>query len=274
MKTLKLTVLAAALVAAMPLAHAHRQWLLPSATQVEGKDPWVTVDAAVSEDLFEIGANALKLDGLSVTGPDGAPLAPAQTAAGKFRSSADLRLAKPGTYRVALVSESAMASYKLNGETKRWRGDAADLKKEIPANAEDLVISQTSGRLETYVTAGKPTSTVLKPVGSGLEVLPLDHPTEYLAGQPARFRVLLDGKALPGLTVAIVPGGVRYRGVLKEVAATTDARGEFTVNWPLPQMYWINASYPPRIAVPEGQPRPAPPARRYNYGGTFEVLPQ
>lgn len=274
MKSLKLTVLAAALLSSLSVAHAHRQWIMPSTTQAEGKEPWVTVDAAVSENLFDFDDNALKLNGLSITGPDGAAVAPAQTSSGKLRSSIDLKLVQPGTYRIALVSESAMASYKLNGETKRWRGDSADLKKEIPANAEELVVSKTLGRLETYVTAGKPNSTVVKPTGSGLELLPLSHPNDYLAGQPARFRFLLDGKPLPNLTVAIVPGGVRYRGVLKEVSATTDASGEFSVSWPMAQMYWINASYPPRVQVPEGQPRPAPPALRYNYGGTFEVLPQ
>ena len=86
--------------------------------------------------------------------------------------------------------------------------------------------------------------------------------------------VAIDGKPAANLKVAIVPGGVRYRGVLKETAVTTDANGEFSVTWPMPQMYWINASYPPRVEVPEGQPRPPMPAKRYNYGGTFVVLPQ
>lgn len=274
MQKLKLTLLAAALLATVSSAHAHRQWLLPSATQVDGKEPWVTVDAAVSEDVFEIGANALKLDGLTITAPDGKTVAPEQTSIAKQRASADLKLTQNGTYRIALVSENAMASYKLNGETKRWRGHPADVSKEIPAGAEELTLSTTQGRLETYVTSGKASKGPIKPVGNGLELIPLDSPTDYLAGQPARFRFLLDGKPVPNLKVAIVPGGVRYRGVLKETLATTDAKGEFTANWPMPQMYWINASYPPRVEVAEGQPRPPMPAKRYNYGGTFEVLPQ
>lgn len=274
MKTLKLTLLATVLIASTPVANAHRQWLLPSTTQTEGKEPWITVDAAVSENLFDIDTNALSLNGLSITGPDGEALSPAQTSTGKLRSSIDLKLAKPGTYRIALVSENAMASYKQNGEMKRWRGNSTELKTEIPANAEELMVTRTLGRLETYVTAGKPNATVIKPIGSGLELLPLSHPNDYLAGQLARFRFLLDGQPVANLSVAIVPGGVRYRGVLREVAVTTDANGEFSVTWPMAQMYWINASYPPRVQLPEGQPRPAPAALRYNYGGTFEVLPQ
>jgi hypothetical protein len=33
-------------------AQAHRAWLLPSATVLSGTDAWVTVDAAISNDLF------------------------------------------------------------------------------------------------------------------------------------------------------------------------------------------------------------------------------
>lgn len=266
--------LAIALLAVVSAAHAHRQWLLPSAAQVEGKDPWVTVDAAVSEDLFDVGATALKLDGLAITDPDGEAVQPDQRSSGRQRSSIDLKLAKSGTYRIALVSESAMASYQLGGETKRWRGNALDLAKAIPAEASALNVSTTLNRVETFITAGRPKTTAIKAVGSGLEVLPLEPPGEYLAGQPARFRVLLDGKPLAGVNVAVVPGGVRYRGVLGEITLASDERGEFAVTWPIAQMYWINASYPPRASVADGQPRPPQPAKRFGYSGTFEVLPQ
>lgn len=274
MRKFKMTLVALSLLAGIGSAQAHRQWLLPSASQVEGREPWVTVDAAVSEDLFDIGANALKLDGLVIIAPDGQTVAPDQTSQGKHRASADVKLLQKGTYRFALVSETAMASYKLNGEVKRWRGNGADLKKEIPAGAEEVSVTTTLGRLETYVTAQQPSKVVIKPTGSGLELIPLDHPTEFQVGQGARFRFLIDGQPAANLKVAVVPGGVRYRGVLREIAVTTDAKGEFSVTWPMPQMYWINASYPPRVEVPEGQPRPPMPAKRYNYGGTFEVLPQ
>ena len=52
-KHLKLALLAAAAVTMLSAsAQAHRTWLLPSATVLSGKAPWVTVDAAVSKDLF------------------------------------------------------------------------------------------------------------------------------------------------------------------------------------------------------------------------------
>lgn len=267
-------VLASLLVGLLPLqAQAHRTWLLPSSTQVDGKDPWVTVDAAVSENLFDLDTNMLKLDGLSITGPDGAPVQPENAATGRLRSTFDVKLAKPGTYKIGLVTESVMANYKLNGEAKRWRGTMEAFTKEVPANAEELRSTRMHSRLETFVSAGKPNNSVFKPSGVGLELVPISHPTELQAGQKASFRVLLDGQPASGLGVSAIPGGVRYRGVLKEIRVATDAKGEFSITWPDAGMYWITASYPPRAESQPGQPAPQP-ARRVSYGGTFEVLPQ
>ena len=53
-RTLTLTL---ALAALLPLsAFAHQAWLQPSQTVIAGTDPWITVDAAVSNDLFSASA--------------------------------------------------------------------------------------------------------------------------------------------------------------------------------------------------------------------------
>lgn len=273
----KKTILAAAsllLAALLPLqAQAHRTWLLPSSTQVDGKDPWVTVAAAVSENLFDFDTNALKLDGLLVTGPDGVPVEPENVASGRLRSTFDVKLAQPGTYKIGLVTESILASYKLNGEPKRWRGTTEAFATEVPANAEDLHSTRMHSRLETFVSAGKPTDVLPKPSGVGLELVPLSHPTDLQAGQKASFRLLLDGQPAADIGVSAIPGGVRYRGVLQEIRVMTDAKGEFSITWPEAGMYWLTASWPARVASSQGQ-QPTPPLRRVSYGGTLEVLPQ
>lgn len=260
-----------AIAALLPLsAQAHRTWLLPSSTVLDGKEPWVTVDAAVSEDVFDFDGNAQKLDVLEVVGPDGRALNPENMFTGRLRSSFDLKLAKPGTYKISLVRESVMASYKVGGELKRWRGEEKDMAKEVPANAEDVQLTRQHARQETFVTADKPTDTVFKKLtGVGIELVPLTHPNELFAGETARFRLLLDGKPLTNHLLGIVPGGVRYRGVLNEIAVTTDAKGEFAVKWPSGGMYWLSASWPAR-----GDGPPAMVPRRVSYSATLEVLPQ
>lgn len=267
-----------ALLSGLPSAHAHRTWLLPSMGMVDDKGAWVTFDAAVSEDLFVFGANAVKLDGLVITAPDGSNLTASNPFTGKLRSTFDLQLNQEGTYRVSIVNESAMASYTVGAETKRWRGALADMAKEIPADAQEVRSTVTRSRIETFVVAVHGNDTALKPVGKGLEVLPLSKLDGLAPGVAARFRVLLDGKPLPELTLGVVPGGVRHRGVLREQAVKTDAQGEFSVKWQDAGVYAISASYPPRPAQPPAGAAPmvpsAQPAVRYTYMGTVEVLPE
>jgi uncharacterized GH25 family protein len=52
-------------LAVMPFtAMAHKAWLQPSETVLAGADPWVTVDAAVSNDLFYFNHVPLPLERL------------------------------------------------------------------------------------------------------------------------------------------------------------------------------------------------------------------
>jgi hypothetical protein len=96
--------------------------------------------------------------------------------------------------------------------------------------------------------------------------------------------MVLNGQPAPELTVSVVPGGVRYRGVLREQTVKTDAKGEFSVKWPEPGMYAVSASYPPRApggmgeagqgGAPVASATPVAPAKRFTYSGTLEVLPE
>ena len=271
--SLPLALLAVAAVLPNP-AHAHRTWLLPSATVVSGKEPAVSVDAAVSEDLFEYDTNALTLDGLSIVAPDGSKLAAENLGTTRRRSSFDLKLTQPGTYRIVNFSESAFANYKVGGETKRWRGSLDALAKEVPANAEELQVTRMQNRVETYVTndgkADKAASKAFIPQGAGLELIPLTTPTDLSAGDSSSFRLLLDGKPAADVDVTILRGGNRYRYKLGEIALKTDAQGQFSVKWPEAGRYWIGASQGGR--GPGGTA--AAPARRASLSATVEVLPQ
>lgn len=269
------SVLGLALTATMPQAHAHRLWLLPSATVMSGEQPWVTVDAAVSNDLFYFEHQPLRLDGLQVTGPDGKKVTAQNSATGRYRSTFDVKLDQSGTYRIAVINDNLFASYKIGNETKRWRGQAANFKKEVPAAATDINVTRNYGRVETFVTSGKPDTTALKPNGIGLELMPVTHPNDLFQGEEATFKFLLDGKPVSDLSVTVIQSGVRYQNQLNETTVKTDAEGQFKVTWKQPGMYWINASWPERA---EGAPAPVgsfdKPARRAGYAATVEVLPQ
>ncbi|MFJ3317937.1 DUF4198 domain-containing protein [Herbaspirillum huttiense] len=260
---------ALALAISLPLsAHAHRQWLLPSATVLSGNEAWVTVDAAVSNDLFYFEHFPLRLDGLVVTGPEGKPVQAVNASTGKYRSTFDVQLSQPGTYKIAVVNNGVFASYKVDGQQKRWRGTAETLAKEIPANATELKVTQMNSRVETFVTAGKPSKGALAPTGVGLELQPVTHPTDLVAGDTATFQLLLDGKPASDVEVELVPGGIRYRDKLLDSKIKTDADGKFSVKWTGPGMYWMEASVSDqKTSLPQAT------QRRATYIATIEVLP-
>ena len=262
---------ALAFSAVVPVAaHAHKAWLLPSSTVLSGKDDLaVTVDAAASNDLFYFDHRPLRLDNLVVTGPDGAKVAAENASTGKYRSTFDVPLKAPGTYRVALAMEGAFARYKEDGKDKRWRGRAENIVKEIPATATDLVVTQSVRRIETFVTAGNPDEAALKPVGVGLELEPITHPNDLVENSEAEFRLLLDGKPAPGVKVEIVRGGIRYRNQLGETTVTTGDDGVFKVTWPEAGMYWLEANVSDdKTTLKDAK------ERRAGYSATLEVLPE
>ncbi|MFW2830121.1 DUF4198 domain-containing protein [Sphingomonas sp. ID0503] len=267
-----LAALAATTLLATPAA-AHRQWILPSSTVLSGDDAWVTFDAAVSNELFYFDHNPMRLDGIKVYAPDGSAAAVENASTGKFRSTFDLHLTHKGTYKVVSAMSGVMGSYTLNGETKRLpRGTTKEnLAAAIPAGATNVRTGEMSSRNEVFVTSGAPTTTVFKATGTGLEMVPVTHPNDLVAGEAATFQFVLDGKPASGITVTVVPGGGRYRGDLKPMELKTDGEGKVAINWPEAGMYWLNASIG---GSPEGgAPRAdGPLPRRASYVATLEVL--
>lgn len=274
MNNMKKTLLALALAAVSLNASAHRGWLYPQSTHVEAKEAWVTIDGAISEGLFDVDHVALKLDGATVIDPDGVSAPVPTPTMGKQRSSFDLKMAKSGTYKISLVNQSVMGSYKDKaGEVKRFRGTEESLAKDVPADAKDLKTVRTHSRLETFVTANKQNTGALKPTGVGLEMVPVTHPTDLRVGEMATWRFQLDGKPLPKFAFSLTPGGVRYRGVLGEIRLITDANGEAQVKLPAAGMYWLHAGFP--VTSEKGVPADAPAnLRRYSYAATLEILPE
>ena len=266
----RIFVLALAIAAVLPFsALAHKAWLQPSQTVLAGERPWITVDAAVSNDLFYFNHVPLRLDTLAITAPDGSTVQPQNPATGKYRSVFDLELVQTGTYRLALVNDGLFANWNENGQRKRWRGNAASFASEVPKDAKDLQVSQSLGRVETFVTNGAPNQTALKPSGKGLELVPVTHPNDLFAGEKASFKLQIDGKPAAGLAVEIVRGGTRYRNAQDELKLTTDAQGGFSVTWPEAGMYWLQtSSEDSKTSLPQAK------QRRLSYVATLEVLPQ
>ncbi len=276
MKTKVVTLLAAAALMSIPAAlSAHRMWLLPSGTVFSGTDSWVTVDAAVSNDLFYADHQPGRLEPMKVWQPDGTPGRIQNGATGRYRSTFDVQLDKPGTWKIGSMMSGFMGSFKVGGVEKRigrrgppQPGAPAPLTiDDIPADATDVKVTEMLGRNEIFVTAGEPTKTVFAPIGKGLEIDPITHPDELVAGEPARFRFLIDGKPAAGINATLVPGGKRYRNAEGATDVTADAQGVVTLNWPNAGMYWLNAT-----AVDGKTSNSKATERRLSYTTTLEVM--
>ncbi|QTH22745.1 DUF4198 domain-containing protein [Rhizorhabdus wittichii] len=273
MKRFSTRLLAAAAILALPAAaSAHRQWMVPNATVFSGTNSWVTVDAAASNDLFFADHQPMRLDGVKVWAPDGSEGAIANGSTGRYRSTFDVKLDKPGTWKIGTFTSAVMGSFKANGEERRIGGRPGGgtpplSVADIPADATDVKLTEVIGRNELYITADAPSSTVFTPTGKGIEFQPVTHPDELVVGESASFRFLVDGKPAGGLKVTVVPGGKRYRNDDGARDFTTGADGVAKIDWPTPGMYWINAS------LTDDKPSaPRATQRRMNYVTTVEVL--
>jgi uncharacterized GH25 family protein len=268
--------IAAAVLAIPAAASAHRMWMLPSATVVSGTESWVTVDAAVSNDLFFFDHQPLRLEQMKVWQPDGSAGQLQNGSTGRYRSTFDVQLNKPGTWKIGTAMSGVMGSFKVNGEEKRVGGRGGPPRPgmpapltvaDIPADATDVKLTESSTRNEIFVTAGEPTTTVFAPTNTGLEMAPITHPDELVSGEAAKFRFLIDGKAAANLKVTVIPGGKRYRDAEGAMELTTGADGVLSVTWPSAGMYWLNAT-----ATDAKTTTPRATQRRMSYVTTLEVL--
>ncbi len=269
MKTRYLVAMVPALL--LPVsALAHNTWLQPSKT-VLSTGQWVTFDGGASTQPFVKDHAPLRLDALVITAPDGTPVHAQNVTVGKLRSSFDLELDQEGTYKIAVVMQGMMATWEEDEQRKRWPGRGEiftpeGFAKAVPTDAQNLRVSEMIRRLETYVTAGQPNDAALKPSGKGLELIPVTAFNDLYSDEPATFQLLLDGKPAADLTVEIIADGIRYRDAVDPIELKTDADGRFTVTWPRPGLYWVNASLQDEHAT-----APAT-ARSTSYTGVFEVL--
>lgn len=273
MKSTLLRAVAAAFVIASSTstALAHRFWIIPSMSVLSGEDQWVSFDAAVSNNLFFANHRSAALGGVVVTGPDGKTVEIQNANEGAIRSTFDVKLTKPGSYKAAIVREMLSAQWTENGETKRWRGDAAKFAAEKIKDKPSVKVSFNVSRVETVVTSGEPSADALKPTGKGLElVIDKTHPNDLVDGEKATFILHFNGKPAANCKVAIVKGDDRYRDAAGEMASTTNAEGRFDVTFATTGRYWLNATVEGEGPQVEGLPSTG----RSSYTTTFEVLPK
>ena len=186
---------------------------------------------------------------------------PENLSKGKLRSTFDLNLTQTGTYRLAVINEGVFARWKdkATGQVKRARGTPDNIASQVPADAQDVEITQSAGRIESFVTVGKPSA--LRPSGKGMELIPVTAPSDLVKGEKAAFSLLIDGQPARDVEVTVTAGSTRYRDNVGEQTLKTDGNGQFSITWPSAGMYWLEASANDNKE------------RRLSYAATLEVMP-
>lgn len=135
-----------------------------------------------------------------------------------------VKLAEPGVHSVVVSKKPSVWTYVLE--------DANRKLKEGPKQEHNGASIDFGTRYEdfgkTLIVVGPRTDTPLKPVGLGVEIVPLDPPSEWKPGKDIRFQVLRDGKPVPIATVL-----ARYLGYKPDhawaYATESNRKGEFEI---------------------------------------------
>jgi len=236
-KRLLIAAAAASLMAGA--AHAHRAWILPSATVVSGDKSWVTIDGAISNNLFFPDHRPMQIEAIAITAPDGSSVKPANAAVGQYRTTFDLELKQKGTYRIAQANSGLSPSWKEGAETRRWRGTMQDYLAQGIDKKPGVELVATSRRVERFVTDGAPTP--LKATGKGLELGGATHPNDLYSGEEATFILTDNGKPAANIEVSVIQGGDRYRDEPGELKLKTGADGSLKLKLENAGMYWLEA---------------------------------
>lgn len=269
MKKLFKTMLSAGLIAAATTtASAHRIWILPSTFTLSGEEAWVTVDGAISNDLFFPNHVAMNLAYVTVTAPDGSAVTLENGTRGKFRSTFDVKLDQQGTYKIAENAATYFAQWQEGGERKRTRDSLQGLIEKGIVKKDGVKLTAAQRRVETFVTLGAPTRGVFDLASEGMAMAPITHPNDVYEGEDISFKLLLDGKPAAGIEVTVVKGNDRYRDTSGEVKIKTDEEGLFSFTAGEPGRYWLQGHTMAGSVKVEGQEM----TRRVSYTATFEVL--
>lgn len=258
---------------------AHKRWLLPTDFALSDAET-VMVDFTASNNLFYVDV-PMPFKGVATVSPDGKTVLPLNPAMGARRSSFEVAIETPGTYRVvANTPPMYFVSYRLPGKAQpeRGRGPLAMLKAKLPKAATEVEFAESNARIETYVTLGATTQPAAIDDSAGialrLEVagdgsFTPSHPNALYSDEPGQFVFMLHGKPAAGLDIAVVREGTRYRDGIEEKLYKTNARGEVTVPWSGPGRYLLEAQH---IDVLDKSDGGELSQRFFSYFVTLEVL--
>lgn len=100
-------------------ALADHSFLMPSFSNLNGSQSVVQIDAAAADNVFQFDHRPIQLDQIKVWRPDGSEGGKPEGITSRYRSTFDLKLDAPGTWKVAAVSAMVGGTAMIDGVERR-----------------------------------------------------------------------------------------------------------------------------------------------------------
>jgi uncharacterized GH25 family protein len=210
-----------AVAATADRAAAHQKWLWPNVFFVEKGPAWVSVDVTWGDQPFTAGEGVGE-QAIVVVGPDGARSA-ATGFVGKTKSTAEVELTAPGTYRFESVDAPAYWTQIDADGKEQWIKKPKSQVTGSKITRADLYYSEAVA----YVTVGSPSELPAAGKDDPLEITLKTHPARITAGEPAELAVVSYGKPVGKARVNVF--GPTTAGHDPEQSVDCDERGVATV---------------------------------------------
>ena len=228
-------------------AAADSPYLRPNLFDASGRDH-VTVEAGFTDDIFA-GRVAMRSEHFNIFGPNGETPLDAIT---YFTDVAVFEAPTPvdGTYRISSGRREGRFG-KMYRSAAGWKfvGEESGV---TPPESEQ-VETQSITVADVYVTRGEGGEAPAAR-GTGVEVIPVTHPADIVAGEDAVFQLLIDGQPRAGLPITVFREAGRYDGRLVEADVVSGPDGRFIVRPSAPGAYLTLIRY--RGEAPAGSATP------------------
>ncbi|MCS7168600.1 MAG: DUF4198 domain-containing protein [Gemmatales bacterium] len=178
---------------------------------------------------------------------------------------AELACEQSGIYQVVAARKSGVFTYVYDATGRRVMRRGG--KKEVTEGKIDYAI-RSHQFAKAVVVVGQPTQAP-PPCGQALEIVPLDPPSQWKAGQPLPVQVLLHGKPLAGEILTATYVGYRPQGAWC-FARETDREGTVKVPVHQPGTWVMRVRH--RRPTPESE-RSSVDYETYTATLTLEVRP-
>ncbi|HEX6960378.1 MAG TPA: DUF4198 domain-containing protein, partial [Lacipirellula sp.] len=184
---------------------------------------WISADVTWGDVAFTAMEAAGK-QSIAILGPDGKRLAPASVFVGKTKTTAEVELTSPGSYRIeATDPPTYWTQLRIDGK-EQWKKSP---KNEITSGEiirSDLYYAEAVA----FVTVGRPTPLPEVDPEDPLEIRLREHPSNLHAGKLVELQVLSYGKHVSGAKLKVFgEGGDGHR---PDLVVDCDSQGRGKVN--------------------------------------------